>query len=221
MSTEPSVPFTSFDAAYQVGTAPWVIDEPQPAVVQLEREGAIQGAVLDPGCGTGEHTILLTELGYDVLGVDFAPNAVEQARENARQRGVVARFTAADARRLPEELGTERYDTILDSALFHVFDDEDRRAYVDSLHRVCRPGAVVHVLALSDKGPGVGPQISDAAIRDAFEPHPGWHVETITTSTYSGVVPAWQTETLGSQPGERIDAPAWLARVRRIQPKAQ
>lgn len=216
MTTEPSVPFASFDSAYETGTAPWVIGEPQPAVVRLERDGAIRGAVLDPGCGTGEHTILLAELGYDVLGVDFAPHAVEQARENAQERGAGARFATANALRLPEELGTERYDTVVDSALFHVFGDEDRRAYVDSLHGVCRPGAVVHVLALSDQGPGVGPQISDGVIRDVFDAHPGWQVESITTTTYAGLVPAWRAEELGLQPGERSDAPAWLARIRRV-----
>lgn len=216
MTKEPSVPFSTFDNAYETGTPPWVIGEPQPAVTGLERDGAVRGAVLDPGCGTGEHTILLTESGYDVLGVDFAPRAVEQARENAQKRGVAARFSAADALRLPDELGAERFDTVVDSALFHVFGDGDRAAYVHSLHGVCRPGAVVHVLALSDRGPGFGPQISDSVIRDAFGAHPGWQVESISTSTYAGLVPAEQAERLGVQPGDRIDAPAWLARMRRV-----
>ena len=59
-----------FDDVYKTGTAPWVIGEPQPAIVDLERAALIRGEVLDVGCGTGEHTILLTSLGYDVLGVD-------------------------------------------------------------------------------------------------------------------------------------------------------
>ncbi|MFZ0214993.1 MAG: class I SAM-dependent methyltransferase, partial [Candidatus Dormiibacterota bacterium] len=66
-------PASRFDEIYAAGTAPWVIGEPQPAIVQLEREGAIRGRVLDAGCGAGEHTILLTRLGYDVLGVDASP----------------------------------------------------------------------------------------------------------------------------------------------------
>ena len=72
-----------FDDAYKTRTAPWVIGEPQPAIAELQRAGLIDSPVLDIGCGTGEHTILLTRLGYDVLGIDFAPHAIEQARANA------------------------------------------------------------------------------------------------------------------------------------------
>ena len=79
-----------FDGAYESGTAPWVIGEPQPAIVDVERAGLIRGKVLDVGCGAGEHTILLTRLGYDVLGIDFAPHAVELARQNAAAKGVDA-----------------------------------------------------------------------------------------------------------------------------------
>src|SRR6185437_411811 len=112
-----------FDEFYRTTTPPWVIGEPQPAVVELERAGRIRGKVLDVGCGTGEHTILLTRLGYDVLGIDFAPEAVEQARANAAEKGVDARFEVADAMNLGAEPG---YQTIVDSALFHIFDGADR-----------------------------------------------------------------------------------------------
>lgn len=213
---EPSVPFTTFEAAYETGTPPWVIGEPQPAVLELERSGGFSGAVLDPGCGAGEHTIHLTRAGYDVLGVDFAPQAVELARRNAHERGVDAEFETADALRLPEQLGRERFDTVLDSALFHVFGDEDRTAYVRSLHGVCRPGAVLHVLALSDKGPGLGPEISRETLTGPFEAHPGWEIESVEETTYAGLVPAEHAGRIDAEPGSRFDSPAWLARVRRI-----
>ena len=57
-----------WNSVYDNDTAPWVIGEPQPAVLDLERAGWIRGRVLDPGTGAGEHTIALTKLGYDVLG---------------------------------------------------------------------------------------------------------------------------------------------------------
>lgn len=66
-------PAEFWDSVYDSGVAPWVIGEPQPAIVELERAGWIRGRVLDPGTGAGEHTILLTRLGYDVRGVDLAP----------------------------------------------------------------------------------------------------------------------------------------------------
>ncbi|GAA4615258.1 class I SAM-dependent methyltransferase [Saccharopolyspora hordei] len=206
-----SVERTVFDEAYQAGTAPWVIGEPQPAVVELERAGGISGRVLDPGCGTGEHTILLAELGYDVLGVDFSVPAVERAQANAAGRGVTARFEVADA--LALEGGP--YDTVVDSALFHVFGPEDRERYVRSLHGVCRPGATVHVLALSDVEPGLGPRIAESVVREAFDV-PGWRLEEVRQDRYRGVARGEQAVGLGVDDGAVLDVPAWLARATRL-----
>jgi len=87
-----------------------------------------------------------------VLGIDFAPNAVDQARANAAAKGIDARFEVADAMMLDSE---PSYDTVIDSALFHIFGDAaDRARYVASLHRAIRPGGVLHLLALSDAGRG-------------------------------------------------------------------
>jgi len=208
METTP--PLDRFDEAYRSGSAPWVIGEPQPAIVELERTGWIRSKVLDVGCGTGEHTILLTRLGYDVLGIDFSPHAVEQARANAAEKGVDARFEVADAMNLGAGPG---YQTILDSALFHIFDAADRARYVRSLHAAARPGGLVHVLALSDAGRGFGPQVSETEIREAFGA--GWTLEALDTTTYRGVVQATQADAIGLPAGTRVDEPAWLARARR------
>ena len=210
MDTTPAI--TLFDEAYESRTAPWVIGEPQPAIVELERTGWIRGVVLDAGCGTGEHTILLTSLGYDVLGIDFAPHAIAQAGENAAGRGVAARFAVVDAMKLGDD--GPRYDTIVDSALFHIFDDADRPVYVASLHAACRPGGYVHVLALSDAGRGFGPQVSEDVIRHAFAD--GWVLETLDTTSYRGVVGPAHSEAIGLPVGTRVDEPAWLARARRV-----
>jgi SAM-dependent methyltransferase len=203
--------FSRFDDAYKTRTAPWVIDEPQAAIVELQRAGWIHSKVLDIGCGTGEHTILLTRLGYDVLGIDFSPHAVEQARASAAEKGVDARFEVADAMNLGSDPG---YQTVVDSALFHIFDDADRARYVSSLHAAVRPGGLVHVLALSDAGRGFGPQVSEADIRGAFGE--GWVLEALDTTTYRGVVQEAQAEAIGLPVGTRVDEPAWLARVRRV-----
>lgn len=200
-----------FDTAYETHTAPWVIGEPQPTVVALERTGLLRSPVLDIGCGLGEHTILLTRLGYDVVGIDFAPHAIEQARANATARGVAARFEVGDAFDLDP---ATPYETVLDSALFHIFDDADRARYVESLRRVCRPGGYLHLLALSDAGRGFGPQVSEQVIRSAFAE--GWDLEALETTIYRGVVGQAHAELLGLPAGTVVDEPAWLARVRRV-----
>lgn len=193
-----------FQEAYERGETAWVIDEPQPVVVELERAGLIAGRVLDAGCGTGEHTVLLASLGYDVRGVDFSGHAVRRARAHATERGVPADFAVADVLRLDED---GAYDTVLDSALFHVFGPADRAAYVRVLHRLVRPGGRVHVLAMAEAASqesGSGPWTSDATIKEAFAS--GWELEEVRASRFRVV---------RGEAGTRHDVPAWLARVRR------
>ncbi|MFI6173376.1 class I SAM-dependent methyltransferase [Nocardia sp. NPDC051052] len=210
----------SWNAAYDNDIAPWVIGEPQPAIIALERDGWIRGRVLDPGCGAGEHTILLTKLGYDVLGIDLSPSAVAFARGNAAAQGVpAARFDVADAIALGDSGDSPAYDTIVDSALFHIFvtEPDARAAYVRSLRALCKPGGLVNILALSDAGPGFGPQISDSLIREAFVD--GWELEDLQSTHYRGRVTSVvleQQPDLGVPEGGPIDVAAWLARIRRV-----
>ncbi|MEU8898988.1 class I SAM-dependent methyltransferase [Nocardia sp. NPDC048505] len=219
-----STPVETWNAVYDNDSAPWVIGEPQPAIVALEQAGWIRGRVLDPGSGAGEHTILLTRLGYDVRGIDLSPSAVDYARRNAAAQGVAARFDVADAldlaaaEALSEDGAAPAFDTIVDSALFHVFGEaaEARAAYVRSLHAVCKPGGRLHILALSDREPGIGPRISDTLLRASFDS--GWELEDLQPARYLGRV----TDTVAEQAAEleqidgRVSVAAWLARFRRV-----
>lgn len=214
---EPLSATASWDSIYRSRSAPWLIDQPQPAIAALDRDGWIRGSVLDVGCGAGEHTIHLAGRGHTVLGVDLSPAAVDLARANATARGVPARFEVADALALGDE---PRFDTIVDSALFHIFDDDGRARYVASLSRACKPGGRVFVLALavSDTEPGFGPRINDTVIRDAFGDD--WRLEELRPSRYRVLVDADNADHSGLRAGELADLPAWLARVqrRRVHP---
>lgn len=211
----------NWNIVYDNDTAPWVIGAPQPAIVAAEADGWIRGRVLDPGAGAGEHTIALTELGYDVLGVDLSPSAVAYARRNAVAKGVArARFEVADlltfADPAVEPLG--EFDTVLDSALFHVFVDDPagRATYVRALRRLCVPGGHVIVLALSDTEKGFGPRIGENVIRDGFAD--GWTIEQLGPTIYRGRVTEVVAEDAARHglPTEGpIDTAAWLARIRR------
>jgi SAM-dependent methyltransferase len=185
----------SFDAAYAGGVPPWDIGRPQPAFAALAEAGAFRGAVLDTGCGTGEHVLLAASLGLMATGVDSAGRAIAAAREKARERGLSeqARFVQGDALDLEALGGT--FDTVVDSGFFHVLSDEDRARFVQSLTAVTRPGGRYFMACFSDRVPGtLGPRrIREQEIRDAFAT--GWVVDAVEASrfetTMNPEVPAW------------------------------
>ncbi len=144
---------------------------------------------------------MAASLGLDAAGIDDAPLAIEQARAKARERGLDVRFVVGSVL----ELATldERWDTVLDCGVFHVFEDDDRAAYVRSLAAAVEPGGRYFMLCFSDRQPGgIGPRrVSEVEIRAAFAD--GWRIDSIE--------PAVIETTL-----EDRDASAWLSRITRI-----
>src|SRR2546423_7676146 len=122
----PPVPDRStFESAY-AGQAPWEIGRPQRAF--LDAADRIAGSVLDAGCGTGENALDFAGRGRTVTGIDFLEEPIARARRKAAERGLPVTFLVRDALTLAD--WGERFDTVIDSGLFHVFGDEDRRRYV-------------------------------------------------------------------------------------------
>jgi SAM-dependent methyltransferase len=188
-----------FDEMYS-GVPPWDIGRPQPVFLGLAEAGAIRGRVLDAGCGTGEHVLMASARGLEATGIDAAPSAIGAAQRKAADRGLAARFLVWDALKLAEL--EEQFDTVLDSGLFHVFDDERRARYVEALGAVVRPGGTYLMLCFSDRQPGDwGPRrVRQDEIRAAFGT--GWKVESIEAS---------QLDTNLDPPA----AQAWLATITR------
>ena len=136
----------------------WEVGHPQPAIVELDRHGAIGACVLDAGCGTGENALFLAEHGHQVWGIDVVDAAINAAAEKARRRGLPsARFLVADALAL-DQLGLT-FDTVVDSGLLHAMTDAEQRVYLDQVRAVLRPGGNIHVLCYSEQQPGdTGPR---------------------------------------------------------------
>lgn len=165
---------STFESAY-AGQAPWDISKPQKPFIDMGDR--ITGSVLDAGCGTGDTALLLAGRGCQVTGIDFIEEAIRRAKQKEAERGVQATFMVKDATTLKD--WSERFGNVIDSGLFHVFSDEDRRRYVEGLATVLKLGGRLFLMCFSDEEPGEqGPRrVSMKELHAAFAE--GWSIESI------------------------------------------
>jgi cyclopropane fatty-acyl-phospholipid synthase-like methyltransferase len=133
--------------------------------------------------------------------------AIRRARRKADERGLAVRLLVKDATTLGD--WGERFASVIDCGLFHVFSDDDRWRYVQGLAQVLQPGGRLFLLCFSDAEPGTeGPRrVSRQELYDAFAD--GWEVESVRPCQIE-VNPEF-TEIKFSEGGPK----AWFAVVRR------
>jgi SAM-dependent methyltransferase len=199
-----SVPKEAFQSMY-AGQAPWDIGRPQPAFVAIA--GQIAGSVLDAGCGTGDHALYFAGRGCQVTGIDFVEEAIRRAKQKAEGRNLPVTFLVKDA--LDLKGWGKQFDNVIDSGLFHVFSDQDRRRYVEGLAAVLQPGGRLFLLCFSEEEPGTqGPRrVSKQELHASFA-H-GWVIEAIEPARLE-VIPNLKDMQF-SEGGPK----AWLAVIRR------
>lgn len=119
-------------------------------------------------------------------GHRLVEEAIIRAKKKAEGGNLPVTFLAMDA--LDLQKWSERFDTVIDSGLFHVFSDQDRQRYVEGLAIVLKPGGRLFLLCFSDEEPGTqGPRrISKQELHDAFAR--GWEIESIQPSRFE-VIP--------------------------------
>jgi cyclopropane fatty-acyl-phospholipid synthase-like methyltransferase len=160
-----SIKRETFEQSYDE-RPPWDIDGPQEPFRKMCTQ--LRGKLLDAGCGTGENALCFAAQGLTVTGIDFVERAILRAREKAKERGLAATFLVKDA--LTLATWDQRFDTVIDSGLFHVFGDAERVRYVEGVHTVLRPGGIFLLMCFSDRTPGTnGPRrISQPELEATF-----------------------------------------------------
>lgn len=90
----------------------------------LQRGGVEDGLVLELGCGTGTMTELLSGMGYDMIGVDAAPDMLEIALEKKEKSGADILYLQQDMREF-ELYGTVRAVICLCDSLNYLLEEND------------------------------------------------------------------------------------------------
>jgi SAM-dependent methyltransferase len=107
--------------------------------------------VLDLACGFGRHSLELASRGCKVVGVDITPQYVEEARKQAKERGLDAEFICADLRDLRYK---DDFDVVLnlaDGAIGYLENDTENLKIFDLISSALKPGGK-HVMDVCNGG---------------------------------------------------------------------
>ena len=141
---------TNYTRMYSFGIRPWERYGASAAAsisALLDREEAERprplGRALDLGCGRGQYTPELARRGWQAIGIDYVPAAIEAAK---RRDADGAMYVVGDVTDLPAaELGT--FDFFLDIGCFQGLDDTQRRAEAQGVTALAKPEATMLMLA--------------------------------------------------------------------------
>lgn len=203
------------DAPEMAGAKPpWSIGEPQPELAALIEQGKFSGDVLDAGCGEAAISLYLAEKGSTTVGLDQSPTAIELAKAEAAKRGLDnATFEVADISDFGGYDG--RFNTIVDSTLFHSMPVELREGYQQSIVRAAAPGASYFVLVFDKAGMPDGPAnpVTEDELRDVVSKY--WTIDEIRPARIHGVFPEGFEEffpviDVRAEPKGRRSVPAFL-----------
>jgi SAM-dependent methyltransferase len=196
--------------AYRIGFTPWESDASSmiPQFDQLlalveETRTVPLGSALDLGCGTGRWSVRLAERGWQVVGVDVVPRAIDAARNRSQQAGVDVTFKNGDVTALRAADVGSNFNLLLDMECFNWLSDSDRSRMAQEVDAVAAPDATLLLLVWARARRGPLPRGADRqGLESTF---PGWGI--IDEHPYEGVLP---------RPLKSID-PRWY-RLQRLPP---
>ena len=164
---------------YESDSIPWDQTDPPPEVVALAAQ-LLPGRALDLGCGYGRAAIYLAELGWQVDGVDFVGQAIQEAKVRAARVGVLDRAHFIQSPVTQMDFLQDSYDFALDVGCAHGLTLEELRGYHQQLLRFLKPGAIYLLFAhLNEEADESEEQnwMDETSLRTIFAE--GFHLEKV------------------------------------------
>ena len=120
---------------------------------------------IDIGCGTGTNVITLAKAGWQVTGVDFAPRAIQLAKQKLKSTKTQAELYVSDATRLKGIVGP--YELAMDIGCFHSIPKAGKADYLQQLQQILAPNGfwLIYGFCTSDALPaGTGLDEADISL---------------------------------------------------------
>ena len=112
-------------------------------IIRLFRKERVR-RVLDIGCGSGRHTVMLAHRGFRVTGMDVSPEGLRLTREWLRGKKASARLIKGDFFE-PFPFGDAAFDAAIAVQTIHHGLHDQIRGCIGEIARVLKPGGIVFV----------------------------------------------------------------------------
>ena len=181
---------TNYARMYRFGITPWERYRTAAAAsitALLDREETERsrplGRALDLGCGRGQYTPELARRGWEAVGIDNVPAAIEAAAAKSRDAAGLS-YVVGDVTRLPSAgLGT--FDFFLDVGCFQGLDAGQRLAEGEGASALANPGAIVLMLSF---GPSRWRWLVEGASQEEIQTaFAGWQMLTAKPADTAGL----------------------------------
>lgn len=103
--------------------------------------------VLDLGIGEGQNSIILSQLGYDVTGVDFSKKALDICNNKSSN----IKLVKCDIRNFNIE--QNKYDLIMSRCVLHFLHKEDVYSIINNIKNTLNPNGLVYLSVFSTNDP--------------------------------------------------------------------
>jgi len=182
---------------YESGDTPWDVGQPDFNLIEVVTQKPILSCkVLEIGCGTGDNSVWLAQMRFQVIAIDTSDIALEKAKEKASKANVECDFMLVDF--LNNKIEGAPFGFVFDRGCFHSFSSEnDRRGFAQNVAtHLEEAGLWLTIAGNADedrRGPGP-PQRTAGDIVLAVEPY--LRVLSLTSSHFGSNRPnpprAWR-----------------------------
>ncbi|MFA5778000.1 MAG: class I SAM-dependent methyltransferase [Candidatus Paceibacterota bacterium] len=138
-----------FNIAYKTGADTWTHPSTTFEGKKFIEKLSPGANILDVGSGRGFFAKHLADLGFKVIGIDFAKEVVEKANENIADWGLEGKLKFVEGDVLSIPFVDAGFDAVCDFGLFETLYKEDWPIYAKEINRVLKPGGIYLNVSLS------------------------------------------------------------------------
>jgi len=99
--------------------------------------------IFDAGCGQGRLSIPLAMDGHKVMGMDFTPSAIKQAKQYGKEKKVEIEFIQGDLEKDLDKIGNSKFHCIISTEVLYMI--KDYKKVINKFNFLLEPGGLIFI----------------------------------------------------------------------------